>query len=101
MRVYRGAFARLDALPGRAKRRADGNGMEWLPTAVLLAPWEALCEAAGLAVAGGAQGRRPRAPRPPAVNSNKALDQIQHGLVHPAGGGERRYAVRQDFSRFF
>ncbi len=39
-------------VPGRARKKADGKGMEWIPTADLQAPWKALREAAGLAVEG-------------------------------------------------
>jgi integrase len=39
-------------VPGKARRRTDGKGVEWKPTADLQAPWKRIREAAGLAVAG-------------------------------------------------
>ena len=38
-------------IPGKARKREDRNGMEWLPSADLQAPWKRIREAAGLAVA--------------------------------------------------
>ena len=46
-------------IPGKARKRDDGQGMEWLPTADLQAPWKRLREVAGLAVNGNPKDEDP------------------------------------------
>ena len=46
-------------IPGKARKREDGKGMEWLPTADLQAPWKRLRQVAGLAKDGDPQEADP------------------------------------------